>query len=177
MLELLLLRHAKSAWDDPGLADRERPLNGRGRRAAALMGRFLSEAGLLPDRALLSAAARTRETFKRLRKEWTGPPPPAETLEDLYLAPPSAILACIRRHGGEARRLLVLGHNPGLERLGVRLAAAGSDEAALAALAEKFPTGGLAWFQFAADRWTDIGEGRLLRFVVPRDLEPAAGGD
>lgn len=177
MLELLLLRHAKSAWNEPGLADRDRPLNGRGRHAAALLGRYIADSGLQPERALVSAAARTRETWKRLQREWTGAPTPAETLEDLYLAPPSAILACVRRHGGEARRLLVVGHNPGLERLAARLAGSGSDEAALAALGEKYPTGGLAWFQFEAERWTDIGEGRLLRFVVPRDLEPAAGGD
>lgn len=177
MLELLLLRHAKSAWDDAALEDHERPLNARGRRAAALMGAYLAESGLVPDRALVSSAARTRETWKRMAKAWTGARPPAEVLDDLYLAAPAVILACVRRVSGRPARLLVLGHNPGLERLAARLAGADSDAVAVAALRDKYPTGGLAWLQFAAEDWADIGEGRLIRFVVPRDLAAEAGGD
>ncbi len=177
MLDLLLLRHAKSAWDDPALGDRERPLNRRGRRAADLIGDYLRQNSLQPDRALLSPAARTRETWKRLRKRWSQPLPEAEELDGLYLAPPSSILAAIRQAPADSARLLLVGHNPGLERLARRLAGDGSDPVALAALQAKFPTAGLAWLQFDAADWSDIGEGRLLRFVTPRDLAPDAGDD
>ena len=177
MLELLLLRHAKSAWDDPALDDHERPLNARGRRAAALLGSHLAEQGLVPDRALVSSALRTQETWRRLKKRWNQESPPAEVLRGLYLAAPSTILATIRQAPHSARRLLVLGHNPGIERLARRLANADSETAAWEALQAKYPTAGLAWFQFDADDWSQIREGRLIRFVVPRDLEEAAGGD
>jgi len=177
MLDLLLLRHAKSDWDDPALADRDRPLNRRGRRAAALMGDYLGGAGLVPDHALVSAARRTRETWRRLKRRWTGKAPEAEILEELYLAAPSGILASIRQAPAGSRRLLVLGHNPGLENLARRLAGAGSDAAAASALRAKFPTAALAWLQFDASDWSRIREGRLVRFVVPTDLEQATGGD
>lgn len=98
-------------------------------------------------------------------------------LQGLYLAAPSTILATIRQAPHSARRLLVLGHNPGIERLARRLANADSETAAWEALQAKYPTAGLAWFQFDADDWSQIREGRLIRFVVPKDLEEAAGGD
>lgn len=176
MLDLLLLRHAKSAWDDPTLDDHARPLTKRGRRAADLMGDYLRQEGLLPDLALVSGAARTRETWKRLARRWNGQPA-AEVLESLYLAEPARLLAAIRQAPAGATRLLLLGHNPGLERLARRLAGSGSEAPALAALKAKFPTAALAWLQFDAPDWQAIGEGRLLRFVTPRDLAPDAGDD
>lgn len=177
MLDLLLLRHAKSAWDNPDLGDRERPLNKRGRHAADLVGDYLRRGSQVPDRALVSSAVRTLETWKRLCQRWSQPLPAAEILDTLYLARPSVILAAIRQVPADCGRLLVLGHNPGLETLALRLAGPDSDPAALAAMQDKFPTAGLAWLQFDAEDWQAIGQGRLLRFVIPRDLAASAAGD
>jgi len=178
MRQLLLLRHAKSAWHDPGLADRERPLNRRGRRAAELMGDFLREAGLLPDRALVSTALRTQQTWQLMLARWGELQPPASLLDSLYLAPVSRLLAQLRRAPATASRLLLIGHNPGLESLARRLAGRNSAAGALNRLTEKYPTAGLAVFAVQAADWSALDPAgcRLERFVVPRDLA-ADGGD
>lgn len=174
MLDLMLLRHAKSAWDNPALADHDRPLNRRGRQASERMGAYLLAEGLLPDLALVSSAQRTQETWARLSAGWPQLPP-AETLKTLYLAPPSRLLAALRHAPAMAGRLLLLGHNPGLEHLAERLAGPRSDAEARRRLQAKFPTGALAIFRLAAQDWASIGEdkARLLRFVTPQDLEEA----
>ncbi len=178
MLDLLLLRHAKSDWDDPALEDRDRPLNRRGQRLAALMGDYIGGAGLVPDYALVSTAQRTRETWAADQRRWTGNrhPRPTSSRSSIWRCHPASWPASGRPRRGP-QRLLVLGHNPGLERLARRLTGAGSDAAAAAALHGKFPTAALAWLQFDASDWSQIREGRLVRFVVPKDLEEAAGGD
>src|ERR1700739_1274774 len=84
MHQLLLLRHAKSSWDEPKLADRDRPLNKRGRNAAAAMREAMRNLGLAPDVVLLSPARRTRETLAAL-EPWDDTPV-VEPLEQLYLA-------------------------------------------------------------------------------------------
>lgn len=171
MLDLLLLRHAKSSWDDPALADHDRPLNRRGRAAAARMGAYLEAEALIPDLALVSSARRTQETWSRLTAGWSLAPP-AQTLKTLYLAPPSRLLAAIHRVPAGTRRLLLLGHNPGLEHLAARLAGPRSDTEARQRLESKFPTGALALFRFAATDWRALAEdeGQLLRFVTPKEL-------
>ncbi|MEO0361669.1 MAG: histidine phosphatase family protein, partial [Pseudomonadota bacterium] len=110
MRRLLIMRHAKSDWGGHGLADHDRPLNRRGRLAAALMGAFLREDGLRPDLALVSSALRTRETW-----ELMGLDAPTETLAVLYHAAPDAIFAAARRAPDDARTVLILGHQPGLQ--------------------------------------------------------------
>jgi phosphohistidine phosphatase len=171
-MRLLLLRHAKSSWKDGALEDHERPLNRRGRAAATAMGRYLRAEGLLPDLALVSSARRTQESWTRLTAESAEPPPPARILRGLYLAPPGAILAQLRRAPSAARTLLMLGHNPGLEGLARLLAGPGSADEAQQDMLEKFPTGALALFDCAIDAWDALGAGgaRLRRFVTPRAL-------
>lgn len=171
-IHLLLLRHAKSSWKDAAISDHERPLNRRGREAATAMSRYLAAEALLPDLALVSSARRTQESWTLLVAHWPEPPPPSKVLRGLYLASPSQILAQARRTPPTVRRLLVLGHNPGLETLARMLAGPGSDADALRQLEQKYPTGALALFECPIDSWPalDRGGARLARFVPPRAL-------
>jgi phosphohistidine phosphatase len=163
--QLGLLRHAKSSWDDPRLDDFDRPLNGRGRKAARRMGDEVRSLGIAYDFALVSPAKRAAETFELVQRAWKTEIESAFE-RDLYLASPKAILAIIARAPSSAQRLLVVGHNPGMHALATMLT--GDDPA----LSEKFPTGALAEIALPADRWEQAGEpgGRLLRFLKPRDL-------
>lgn len=168
---LLLLRHAKSSWRDPGQSDHERPLNGRGRDAADAMAARMLDQGLVPDLALVSTARRTQETWRRLCDAW-GRTPEAKVLRSLYLAPPSRLLAALCRAPAEGRRLLLLGHNPGIEHLAEGLAGPGSDGAALSRLRTKYPTAGLAVFRCDLEDWSALAAERcrLTGFQTPRAL-------
>jgi phosphohistidine phosphatase len=170
MRTLLLLRHAKSSWGDRRLDDAERPLAPRGARAARRMGRYLAEAGLVPDLVLCSTARRAVETWERAAAEL--PRPPRVRFErDLYLADPERILAAVAGADPGAKRLLVVGHNPGFQALAVELA--GGPHAPGASRIGKFPTGGLARFAVADGGWREIAgaAAELEDFVRPRDLE------
>jgi len=168
MKTLTLLRHAKSGWDDPSLADFERPLNARGREAARAMGRELRAQGLAWDRVLASPAARVTETLRDLAETY-GPIAPAYD-ERLYLAAPGTLLGLVRDTADAHERLLIVGHNPGMERLAVLLGRPGPlrDE-----IAVKYPTGALAEISLPLDHWRDVadGAGTLTRFIRPRDLD------
>lgn len=119
---LLLMRHAKSDWDDPQLKDHDRPLNARGRRGADVMAHWIeSHGGGVPDLVLCSSATRTRETLDRMLAHWSSATD-VRHFESLYHADPEAILRCVRCDGGEALRVLVVGHNPGMEMLAAKLA-------------------------------------------------------
>ncbi|WP_439575888.1 SixA phosphatase family protein [Phreatobacter sp.] len=173
MRRLILLRHTKSDWP-AGLRDRDRPLAARGRRAAPLMGRVLVERGLVPDRALVSTARRTTETWDLARAGH--PDLPAGTGEPrIYEAPAFQLANVIREVPDPVQTLLMVGHNPGMEDLAFELVGSG-DEAARARLGRKYPTGGLAVIACAIDSWRDLARhcGRLDAFVVPRDLDDEA---
>ena len=172
---LLLLRHAKSSWDDPSLDDFDRPLAKRGREAAPRIGKEMARRGWLPDLALVSPAARTRQTFGMVAAEL--PVAPAAAFDrSIYEAPAGRILAAIRAVGDEVRTLLVVGHNPGLEDLASDLASSRSDSQALALMSKKFPTGAITLLTFDGS-WRDLGSGtaRLDAFVTPRDLGRVTG--
>jgi phosphohistidine phosphatase len=162
---LLLLRHAKSGWDDPELSDHERPLNERGRRAAPAMGRRLRAAGLEPDLVLCSSAQRARETWALVAPQLAGRP--KVLFEDgLYLCGGDALLARLRRLNRE-QAVLAVAHNPDLHELAAALAG-GGPPAELRALATKFPTGALAALEFPAWRELAPGAARLILFATPR---------
>lgn len=166
--QLMLLRHAKAELGGPGMTDFERPLAGRGRKAAARMGRYLAENGLSPDLVLCSPARRTRETWEIASAAL----PPAEThfLDELYdFGDGEALLAAIRREGGSARRLLLVTHNPATQALALLLSGNGKD-ARSRQMAEKYPTAGLAVLSFPGGNWKTTGAGTLENFVRPRDL-------
>ncbi|MCU0887214.1 MAG: histidine phosphatase family protein [Rubritepida sp.] len=172
MRQLLLLRHAKSSWDDARLTDHARPLNARGHRAAAAMAEQMSELGLVPDIVLVSSARRTLQTLEALQPIEGGPL--IEVMDALYLAPWPQLLETLRALPETARSVLLIGHNPGLHELGLALlgpAGAAMGGTAAQRLAEGYPTGALAEFTIAS-HWQDLGEGggRLVRFLAPRDL-------
>ena len=168
MKTLSLLRHAKSGWDDPSLSDFARPLNARGRGAARAMGRELRALGLGWDCVLASPAARVTETIDGLAESY-GPLAPVYD-ERIYLAPLDTLLELVRATDDAHATLLIVGHNPGMERLALLLSRGGAlhDELAL-----KYPTGALAEIAFPIDHWRDVAEsgGTLARFIRPRDLE------
>lgn len=172
--QLLLLRHAKSSWREPGLSDHDRPLNGRGRRSAPLIGRHLVKQGLQPDLVVCSTALRTRETWNLVAETLGQAPPPCEFHGDLYEAEPGKILRTIRRVPATVQRLLVIGHNPGMELLARSLADARSERASLTRLQAKYPTAGLALFDLGATGWAALEKARLVAFVIPADLEASA---
>jgi phosphohistidine phosphatase len=171
MRTLLLLRHAKSSWSDPALADIDRPLAPRGRKAAPRIGRELAARGWLPDFVLVSPAARTHETWDLVAAGWTEAPD-ATFRNELYMGSPNFLLAELKKTEGTVSSLLMIGHNPGLEQLARRLAGPGSDERALARLAPKFPTAAVARFTFD-ERWADLdfGGAKLTHFLRPKDLD------
>lgn len=168
MKTLTLLRHAKSGWDDPSLADFDRPLNARGREAARAMGRAVRALGLAWDRVLASPAARVTETIDGLAENY-GPLAPLYD-ERIYLATPDTLLGIVRETPDAHASLLIVGHNPGMERLALLLSRGGAlhDEVAL-----KYPTGALAEIAFEVGSWCDVAEngGTLRRFLRPRDLK------
>jgi len=168
MPQLLLLRHAKSSWDDPKLPDHSRPLNARGKYAAANAGRLLRHMQLTPDRVLVSSARRTLQTLEQL-EPWEGAPR-VEIVDGLYLAPARVILDLLHHVPPETERLLVVGHNPGLHELGLLLADA-EEGPEQQKLHEGFPTSAIAWFSFPAP-WAELSEGHatLTRFLVPTDV-------
>ena len=171
MPHLLLLRHAKSDWSNPGLGDFDRPLNKRGRKAAPLMGRYLRAEGLMPDLVLCSAARRAQETWELVAAELRTEVP-VKTLRSLYLAPPSRLMATLLRVPDAPQRVLLIGHNPGMEHLAALLTG-GGDPAARSRLLEKFPTAALALLRLEGAAWDALAPGGavLERFVRPRDLE------
>ncbi|RUZ71152.1 histidine phosphatase family protein [Mesorhizobium sp. M7A.F.Ca.US.006.01.1.1] len=168
MKQLLLLRHAKSSWDDPDLDDFDRPLAERGSRAARLMGRELAARGWLPDLALVSAALRTRDTWRLVAAELPVQPRIA-FVKALYDASAADILSQIGQTDASSGCLLAIGHNPGLEDLARQLAGPGSDAKALARLEEKFPTAALARVVFEGD-WSGLSSAPLTHCVHPKDL-------
>lgn len=171
MKRLSLLRHAKSSWGDARQRDIDRPLNTRGRNAAPIMGAFMAKRALLPDLVLCSTAVRTRETLTLLLPRFQ-PEPAIEFREDFYLADPGVMLGAVQNASARYDHILIIAHNPGLEMLAMRLSdPRNSDQAALARIAEKFPTAALASFT-GQKRWTGFKKGAsaLDVFATPKML-------
>ena len=164
---ILLLRHAKSAWDATGLEDFDRPLSERGRREAEWLGELLRVRGISPARIVCSASQRTRETLSgvipALAREAS-----IELTRRLYAAPMDRLLTVIAEQQSSDQSLMLIGHNPGLEDLAKMLAGA-ADAALVAALREKYPPAGLARFEVDADRWSGVSaaNARLVGFDTP----------
>jgi phosphohistidine phosphatase len=173
---LTLLRHAKSSWDDPVERDFDRPLNGRGWKAAERMGRYLAEEALVFDQVLASPALRVKQTIEGVEKGF-GRPLDAQYDRRIYMASGLHLMDFVQAEA-EADRLLLIGHNPGLEDLLFLLVP--EDDGALRREAEaKFPTATLAEIDIDVPDWSRLKEGcgRLTRFVRPRDLDAALGPD
>ncbi len=168
---LLLFRHAKAVPADGAIRDYDRALDTRGRQDAPKMGAYMARHQLAPDLALVSPAKRARETWELATAAFLAPPP--VIYEDrLYDAPPQIISDVIKAAGGNARSLVVVGHNPGIHQLASHLIAAG-DVDLREQLREELPTSGLVTIEFAFGDWAQLHPqaGRLDRFVTPKSLE------
>ena len=165
MKRLILTRHAKSSWDDPLTPDHDRPLNERGKAAAADLGQWLASRGYVPDVVLCSDSVRTRST-------WSGIAPalPAtaslELKPALYHAGPDVMLAVLRH--ATADTVMMIGHNPGIAEFAARIVAHAPPNPEFA----RYPTGATLVVDFPVDRWTDAGFGMgiLDDFIVPREI-------
>lgn len=177
MKTLTLLRHAKSSWDDPAASDFDRPLNKRGQRAAWSMGRVLRERGLAFDAIVASPAARVVETVAGVASGY-GAPIQAEYDPRVYMGSAGLLLDVIRETRDGVDRLLLIGHNPGLESLALLLTKADGN-GLRAEMADKYPTATLAEITLPAQSWRDVapGTGSLARFIRPRDLEAEMNED
>ena len=158
---LLVLRHAKSSWDDSSLDDHERPLNRRGRRDAPRMGDLVREQQLVPDLIVSSDAERARLTAEAVA-EAAGYRQRLVMDPRLYLASAGELIAVLQALPSDARTVMIVGHNPGLEELVSRLTGAQHD----------LPTGALAAIQLPVASWNDVAistAGRLLNLWRPKD--------
>lgn len=162
---LILIRHAKSDWDDPALDDHDRPLNPRGRKSAPRIGAWLRRNGYLPASVLCSTAERTRETWDGIAAQLRDPPDPVYT-RGLYLAAPADMLNAIR--DSEAPSLAVIGHNPGIGSLAWSLCRVPPEHPKFGL----FPTGATLVLDFDADHWAEVspGRGEVVDFAIPREL-------
>jgi phosphohistidine phosphatase len=164
MPDLILMRHAKSAWDNDATPDFDRPLAPRGRRDAKAMSALVAR-DFRPDRILCSPSRRTRETLALLT------PALGEAIDVVYLDAlydhPGDYTDVIAAHGGQARRLMVLGHNPAIQATALALVAAGDDKLR-SRLHAKYPTSAVAVIGLPGP-WPAIAplSGRLVAFVEP----------
>jgi phosphohistidine phosphatase len=160
MKTLVLVRHAKSAWDDPTLADHDRPLNDRGRRDAPEMGRRLRARGTSPDAILSSTAVRARTTAEAIAAALDADPASVVLDERLYGSSPETILDVVAELDDGMTTAVVVAHDPGLSDLAFRLSAE----------IEHMPTCAVAEFRFAAGSWADLPDAEPVdvRFDTPR---------
>lgn len=159
--QLFVLRHAKSSWDDPALDDHDRPLAPRGRSAVEALSNYVREHGIRPDQVLCSSARRTRETFEGVAPEGRLLVEP-----ELYAASGVSVLERLRQIPDDVASVMLIGHNPAMQTLVVRLATGDLDS-----VRRKFPTGALATLTFEGP-WSELAPGgaELTALVRPKDL-------
>jgi len=159
---LLVLRHAKSSWKDPYLADHDRPLNKRGKQAAPLMGELLQSQDLLPELIISSTARRAVQTAE-LVAEYSGYERQIHYSRDLYAADPQAYIEVLQLLTGDYDCVMVVGHNPGLEDLIEMLTGEW----------ERMPTAALAQVELPLESWQELSDessGRLVNLWRPKEL-------
>jgi phosphohistidine phosphatase len=178
MRRLMLLRHAKTETEASSGRDQDRRLDERGLRDAAEMGGWLSRHPPFPDCVFVSPAVRARQTWDIVWAAMKGlaPAPVVEDVPELYGADASQLLAAVRMaSASDPKRLMLVGHNPGMHELALALTG-GGEGAARKALVDNLPTSGLAVFDFATDDWDEVAfrRGRLVLFVSPKLLKQAS---
>lgn len=176
MKRLILLRHAKSDWDDPVARDFDRPLNRRGEKAALLMGQFARSKAMRFDLLVASPAVRVVETLDTF---FTGY---GETIDAhwdrrIYLASVATLLDVVRDLPDSADSILMAGHNPGFEELILDLVPDDGASSLREDVEVKFPTASIAVLDLPVDHWSEAKPNiaNLASFTRPRDLDPALG--
>ena len=162
MKTLLILRHAKSSWEHSELTDHDRPLNKRGKRDAPRMGKLLRVQGLVPDLIISSTAKRARSTAKIVARK-SGYKEEVELTSAFYLASPREYISVLRMLSDDYGRVMVVGHNPGMEELVEKLTGE----------PEIMTTAALAHVLLPIDQWSQLGEetaGELVHLWHPREL-------
>ncbi|MGH1353827.1 MAG: SixA phosphatase family protein [Thalassovita sp.] len=161
-LRLILMRHAKSDWDNPLQADHARPLNGRGRKSARAMGEWLRDRKELPMMTLSSDARRTQETV-----EAVGFGGDVRFQRDLYHAGPEVMLRALKK-AGEATCILMVGHNPGIAEFAERLVQTAPSHPRF----YDYPTCATLIVEFELAHWSDLkwGMGSEVTFTIPREV-------
>lgn len=161
--ELMLLRHAKSDWKQNALEDQDRPLSDKGKKNAIKLGKWLIKQNIMPDLILVSPALRAQQTLKRICNECAAT---AITVNELYLAD-LAQLKHILAEAPHAERIMIIGHNPGLESLYHMLTSVERTDKI-----QLFPTCAMAHLIMPHD-WTnlELGDGKLQQFITPKDIK------
>lgn len=164
-LRLILLRHAKSAWDSHIDDDHDRILNARGRRSCDVIGPWLAERGYVPDEVLCSTSARTRETWSRLAAHLPSAPKPT-LLSELYLADTQTLFHVLSEAAGKC--VAVLAHNPGIGSFATRLLATRPAHPQFG----RYPTLATLVADFDLPSWTALAPhiGQARDFITPREL-------
>jgi phosphohistidine phosphatase len=163
MKELLILRHAKSSWSNPSLADIDRPLNKRGKRDAPRIGALLRDQDLVPDLILCSPAVRAKKTAQAVSNE-SGYEGEIEIHDDLYPGDPSTYLEILASSPDEIDRAMIVGHNPGLEEF----------LDALTGESARLPTSALAQIRLPIHDWAEINQlptGNLINLWWVKELK------
>jgi len=171
-----LFRHAKSDWHDATARDFDRPLNERGRKGAALMGRHIDAHGIKWQRVIASPAVRAAQTIE-LAAEAAGRTVPVEWDRRIYLASSATLTDLLREIAEPCRSVLLVGHNPGLEDLIFDLVPDDGSSPLRELVEEKFPTATYAVLELDIARWAELADGcaRMVHMMRPRDLDPALG--
>jgi phosphohistidine phosphatase len=165
MKRLILTRHAKSAWDDPLTPDHDRPLNDRGKAAAADLGQWLASRDYVPEEVLCSDALRTRKTFSGIAPALPGAPV-LELKPALYHAGPDVMMAVLRH--ARADTVMMIGHNPGIADFAARLVAHPPHSTEFS----RYPTGATLVVDFDVTDWGAVafGSGVTVDFIVPSEI-------
>ena len=176
MKTLGLFRHAKSDWHDPRARDFDRPLNLRGEKGAALMGRHIADHGVRWDRIVASPAIRVAETVELAAKS-VGRNLQVNWDRRIYLASSATLLDLVKDLPDSLGAVMLVGHNPGLEDLIFDLVPDDGSSPLRDIVEEKFPTASYAVLECAVDTWHDLcgNRARLTHLSRPRDLDPALG--
>jgi phosphohistidine phosphatase len=162
MKTLLLMRHAKSSWKNQEVADHERPLKERGKKDAPLMGKLIFEKELIPQLIISSSAVRSRLTAEAFVESvnYNGE---VEYIDSFYMAEPATYLEKLRTLPDELERVMIIGHNPGLEGL-VQI---------LSHRVESLSTSAIAYLVLPIKEWQELSEdtdGELIELWRPRDF-------
>lgn len=160
MKEIILMRHAKSCWKDSELKDFDRPLNKRGKKDAPKMGKILMENDAVPDRIFSSSAKRAQSTAKAIAKKISFEDD-VIFMEELYLAEPETILGLLKTQSDELNRIMLVGHNPGMEWFLQMICGE----------VVSLPTASIAQIQVPIDHWHELhedAEGELLNRWKPK---------